>query len=199
MASFRMSGKSVHFAMPLFAFLVAMMFGQAAPSGYTEKMFRAALDNQSTAPNYVLVMIVAQEKGHASPRLICTTANFLEGAIHQEYGLAYDEAGVQKTRNILLAKTDRTFVLTKPPAIKNVPCYYTEDQLSEVREILRSKTNDELTHEFDPGELRRKLTYSHVMDKKADKAYRDAIAHVLLERGILCGMGCVSDATYISH
>jgi hypothetical protein len=178
--------------MPLWPFLVLNLLGQIVPPAYTETMFQAALKNDSTAPDYVLITV--QDTKTKTSRVICVTANFLEGAIIREYGLSYSDGNMLKAKKIILSRKDRVFTFTKPEAAKNIPIYYSEAQLKEVRNILRSKTNKELMNGFNLEQLRDDLA---ARQPGSSEAYRDAIAHVLLERGILCGMGDVSDATYV--
>jgi hypothetical protein len=168
-----------------------ILLGQVAPSAYTEEMFQTALKNDSTAPNYVLITV--RDANTKTSRMICVTTNLLEGAIEREYGLSSSDSDILKEKQILLSNKDRVFVFKKPEALKNIPMYYSEKQLAEVRKVLQSKTNHELMGDFDFQRLRNDLSAGRPTTRDA---YRDAIAHVLLERGILCGEGDMTDSIY---
>ncbi len=157
-------------------------------SRYSDAMFRAAIDNHSTAPNYVLVTI--REGGNGSATLVCIEAPFLEGALHREHDIAYSESGDRDVRKLLFASHDHTYTFSKSEALANVAPRYTPEVLAQVRSTLASRSK---------AELRPELLASLYEGKHGESyaAYRDAIAHVLLERGILCGRGCVVGTLYV--
>src|SRR5207248_2029244 len=71
-----------------FATLFILSSAIARADSYTNEMFRQALANRSTSPDYVLITVTTSG---GKPRAICTTANFLLGAIHREHGFSYSE------------------------------------------------------------------------------------------------------------
>ena len=77
---------------------MASIFASEALGGgvfmQSPESFEAAIRNLSTSPSYVLVTVV--DARTESAQSICTSAPFLVGAIHLEYGLGYDEAGQMK-------------------------------------------------------------------------------------------------------
>lgn len=101
-------------------------------SHYTEEMYRHALKNNSTSPDYLLATI---QLGSEAPRRICVNAKFLLGAIHTENNLPYDDKGVGKAMEMAL-KPGHSFVFTKPKAIDNVRPDYSEADLDSVRRAL---------------------------------------------------------------
>ncbi len=150
-------------------------------SRYTVAMFRKAVAHSTTAPYYVLLSIRDGRDG--STRMVCTDAPFLLGALHREHALGWDEAGRREALTLALASEDFTFTLSKPDALANVSAHYSPEVLAEVRQRLRTRTD---------AQLRRAKTLEPIYVEKtgpAWRAYRDATAHVLLERGILCGHG----------
>jgi hypothetical protein len=58
------------------------------PPYQSPESFAAAIRDDSTSPVYVLITVVDDNTGKA--RTGCTLGNFLLGAIHMQYGLAYD-------------------------------------------------------------------------------------------------------------
>jgi hypothetical protein len=77
--------------------------------------------------------------------------------------------------------------------------YYSAAVLARVRQLLAPRTNAQL---IDDGMLhaerpRYRLAEIYAKrDRKSYAAYRDATAHVLLERGILVGMDDISGMLY---
>ena len=171
--------------------LIAVLQAHAEQqSRYTDAMFRAAIANDSTAPNYVLITI--RDGRNGSSRLVCVEAPFLEGALHREHGLDYSESGQRRARQLIVASRDRVFTFSQPAALANVAPRYSPAVLAQVRSVLSSRTDAQLRS----GSL--DWLYA---SKPSDSysAYRDAAAHVLLERGILCGRGCVVGNLYVGQ
>jgi hypothetical protein len=149
---------------------------------YTGAMFHHDLDNTSTAPDFVLIRVTDTRTG--STREVCTEAPFLEGALHMEFGIPYDDAGEKKVRKLVLGQPDRHFQFSKPKALVNIPQYYTPQILDAVRKLVAPKSDDELIKtDFVQGLYIKKLREEY-------SACRDAVAHALLERGISCTRGC---------
>lgn len=147
-------------------------------------MFRRAMANQSTSPNFVLVTIRDARRG--STRLVCVEAPFLEGALQREHRLDSSDAGRRQLRHLILSSSDWTYTLSKPDALANVSPRYSPEVLEKVRALLSSRSN---------AELKRPETLDDLyVGKRGEsyQAYRNAIAHVLLERGILCKRGCIA-------
>ena len=170
-----------------------LALGCAQPRGSGGQMWALyvrALKNQSTAPNYVLITLVDKRTG--SSRVACTEAPFLLGAIHQEHELAYDENGERKAMSLALTQQDRTFTFSNPRAIKNVQPRYTEKQLEEMRGAVQECSDHELRRGLTPEDtdLQRKLFGTN--RERSYGAYRDAVAHLLLERGLLPRRGCIA-------
>ena len=171
-----------------------VMGGEACFSGepqqaskYTEAMFKAAFENDSTAPDFILITI--RPGRDSTPSVRCIEAPFLKGAIHTEFGIGYGEP--EKIRRLALDCFSKTLTLTKPEAIANVKPRYSATQLAEARKILSQASDEQLkSYDFIQGLCGYKNT-----GEKPPLA-RDAVAHVLLERGISCVRGCiVSDLT----
>jgi len=160
------------------------------PSRYTESMFRAAMANHSTAPNYVLVTI--HDARTDSSRLVCIEAPFLEGALRREHNLENNEAGQRRLLQLVFEPPDRTYSFSKAEALTNVTPRYSPQVLNEVRALFSSRSEAQLRS----GSLDSVYAGKH---GESCSAYRDAAAHALLERGILCGRGCDVGNLFISH
>ena len=160
----------------------------AHAGSYSQSMFRAALTNTSTSPDYVLIKIRGPDD--QTERTVCTTANLFLGALHREYDLGYTEADEKRALEIALKQPERSFKFRKKAAIDNLADYETPEALADVREQFAGKKDSEL--------LDRRFIHS-ITNKRADArhtAYRDAVAHALLERGIGCRQGCESDELF---
>jgi hypothetical protein len=151
---------------------------------YTEAMFVRALGNRSTAPDFVLITVVDARDNSA--RVVCTGAPFVEGALHQEYDIPYDEAGVRHVHELALKQSDRAFRFSKPEALRNVQASYTEGDLDVVRSMIANKTESELLD----YQYVQSIYRSHYSRNKRGR-YKGATAHALLERGISCRIGCL--------
>ena len=171
------------------SFLVLSYAALLAHAGsYSQSMFRDALANLSTAPDYVLIRIRSPNDG--TERIVCTTANLLLGAIHREFGLAYTEADVKRATDIALQQPERLFTFRKKAALDNLADYETPKALADVRRRFAGKKDSELLNrEFIRSIANRSPDAVH-------RAYRDAVAHALLERGIGCKMGCEFDELF---
>jgi hypothetical protein len=153
------------------------------------ELFVRAIENNSTAPNYVLITVVNDKTKEA--RLICTEAPFLLGAIHRELQISYEAAGVCKVITLALSQKDRVFHFSRKDALKNIQPPYNEKNLAEMRVALKHLSDEEIRKGFTGyGKELDKL----YIDLPGDlyRAYRSAIAHVLLERGLLPRRGCIA-------
>lgn len=166
--------------------LVVLALVPAEADSTRSALFRRALENHSSAPNYVLITLVSADGSHR--RAVCIPAPFLLGAIDREHHLTGDEAGGAKALEIALATPDFAFQFKNPKAIENVQSDYTEVILAEVRAKLKGLSRSELLAGFRGGGGPLDTLYSH---RKSGEytAWRDAIAHVLIERGLLPGHG----------
>jgi hypothetical protein len=140
----------------------------------SRESYEAAIRNHSTSPSYVLVSVSTSENGPATP--ICTTANFLLGAIHTEHELGYTKADSKRAVAIAIENLTHVFRFRKQAAVNNIiPVRYSENALTTARSQLSGFSSDELKAQFSL------LRGSHFL-VNADT--REAIACVLIERGL---------------
>ncbi len=157
--------------------------------------FMCAVTYPTTAPKYVLVVVANGRTGESYERAI--TATGLLGAIHREYGISYKKGGRDSSLRIALASRDRRFVFTVDSALAQVMPTYTQDVLDTVRKILLPLSPAEIQDGFS---IRRDGRLHRIYDLRAERwAYRDAVAHVLLERGIPCGRDGSTGGIYIDN
>ena len=169
-------------ALPIVVLVFASLLAHAG--SYSQSMFRAALTNTSTSPDYVLIKV--RGPGDQTERILCTTANFLLGAIHREYDLGFTEAEQKQAIDIALIQPERLFIFRKQAAIDNLGDYETSKAVEYVHRQFAGKRDDELLNRDFINSIPNASRSGH-------KAYRDAVAHALLERGIGCKQGCESD------
>lgn len=155
----------------------------------SQASFEAALRNTSTAPSYVLITVVDDRSG--VERTGCTIANFLQGAIQLESGLDYD-----KVNRMILENKTHVFHFLKPKAIENVLFLYSQSDIQAVRKQLIPLSISQLRDGFSgSGKL-----HALYQDKPGNlhAAYRDAVACVLIERGLSPGAGDITDQLWVA-
>ncbi|HEU4372204.1 MAG TPA: hypothetical protein VFS02_01870 [Telluria sp.] len=143
--------------------------------------YEAAIRNTSTAPSYVMVTIV-----DANTNLewtTCTTANFLVGALHMENGLAHDAEGTRQATALALLNTEHRFVFFSEAALRNIPAAVSPEELKQVRARFAPVSNEELRAGFGTK------PWGALHDAFPDRRYLNAVACVLIERGLSPYMG----------
>jgi hypothetical protein len=161
----------------LFALLA---LGSPANSSQCDRsLFESALENESTSPSYVLITVIDENSGGRS--VVCTEAPFLLGALHRELGADYGQEGVARVKAAALASPGLEFRFTKSKALANVRSRYTAEMLEAVRARLTGLSDVDLLDGFAWSNGPLHDIYTSAPDRGA---YRDAIAHVLLERCI---------------
>lgn len=147
-----------------------------------DSLFLKAIQDGSTAPYFVLFYL-EDNAGHRDT--ICTEAPFLLGAIHSEFNLPYSTVGEREAERIAIEKVSRVFKFTKSKALDNVKPRYTKEILTEVRLRLESISTMDLAKQLQTlnnSPLHR--LYNNRRKWPVYAAYRDAIAYILLTRGI---------------
>lgn len=120
----------------------------ASPSepGQSPASYQAAIHNQTTAPGYVMVTIV--DANTNVEWTTCTTANFLQGAINTEYGLAYDAEGRRQATELALSNTAHRFTFSSEAALGSIPIRFSSEQLEVVRARFAPLSTEELGARF---------------------------------------------------
>jgi hypothetical protein len=155
------------------------------PRASYEDAFRV----MSSSPSYVLITIVDARTGRARP--VCTTANFLLGAIHHELQLGYDAADSARAVRFALQAEDHVFRFQQQAALDNIPSRYSEAELQAARDFLAPLSLDELKDKFSSLYANRRLDTTGYA--------RDAIACVLIERGLSPKKADISGQVYIER
>ncbi|WP_219117163.1 hypothetical protein [Janthinobacterium sp. UMAB-56] len=151
--------------------------------------YDAAIHNYSTSPSYVLIFIADRETGQAKP--ICTTANFLLGAIHREYGLGYGIADLSMAAEIAAKSPGRLFRFNQQSALNNIAVKYTANDLSAARALLAPWSTEELKSKFSSLSREARLP--------TDNYAREAIACALIERGFSPKLADISGQVYVDR
>lgn len=164
------------FCLAGFTIWIMLCPASATVDHYTNAMFVRALKHGG----YVLIRLDnSQANGQAEE--VCVPDAGLIGAIHIQHDLDYDRAGRERALQIALASKKRTFSFTNPKAFDMVKSRYTRSQLASIRGELAKFSDSQLVSQLQAAQSRVHDLYSH----PAGTSYRDAVAHVLLERGIL--------------
>jgi hypothetical protein len=156
---------------------------QAGIQGENNILFWRAIQTTSMQAPFALIH-VAQKDG--SVDTYATTAKFVVGAIHMEFHIPYSKRGSARAVAIALATPGQVFNFKSGAARANITRYYDEAVLTEARTALSRYSNAELLSGFS---LRGQLhsIYNQYQHPKAH-GYEFAVAHVLLERGLLPSM-----------
>jgi hypothetical protein len=188
------------------ALLLLSLASARAESEYTQRMFRRAMFKDNLAVSGVmglspLYVLITLRDRHGQDRIICTGSNFLYGAIHTQYRLPYDTAGERRAFEIAMSAPQRAFTFTNRRAVANVTPNYTPQQVARVRERLAHKSRAQLRAEVDPEESDVTHIYRRIYPRRRgfwqSDELRDAVAHVLLERGVLVGWAHGTGGLYL--
>jgi hypothetical protein len=159
-------------------------------------MYTKALSNNSTGPPYLLVTV--RTSATAPGRVVCVVTPSLLAAIDQEYGLARTLKDGERWQQIALSSPGRRFTFDKPEAYRDVQPPYTPEILEEARRLVRPMSQEQLIRELDRKDaMEGKGIHAFYRSKtKRFSAYRDALAHACLERGILVDRGDIGGGLY---
>lgn len=174
-------------ALILFA---AMTSASASEPIQSSASYEAAVRNASTSPGYVMVTIVDANSGREWTT--CTTGNFFVGALHRQYGLAYDAEGISQAMALAMANTAHRFTFSVEAALQNVSPSYTPEELAVVRARFASLSEQELRDGFGTK------PWGKLHDAFRDRRYRNAVACVLIGRGLSPFMGDRTGAVTVS-
>lgn len=155
----------------------------------SRESYEAAIHNDSTSPSYVMISVAGAETEPA--KVVCITANFLLGAIHREYGLGYDAAGVSEAIKIALANSNHRFAFRQLTARANIPTRYSDGDLAAARKLLAPIPTDELKRQFSSLSRESRLP--------TNGYNQDAIACALIERGLSPRLSDLSGQVYIAR
>lgn len=158
----------------------------------------------TTGPLYVLVGIKGAKGDETTD--VCLLSNILTGAISKEHGWWDDGDAQRKAFEVAMTTPNRVFSFRNREALTGVMPSYTPQQLNAVRRKLAGYSREGLLREAQvdlmksPNE-QSALTkiYRHGNGKhlSVSRPLRNAVAHVLLEHGILVGDDQESETLYV--
>jgi hypothetical protein len=183
----------------------------AFASDYTNAMYKRAMarDNLavsgmlSVSPLYVLINV--SEPGAQAKRELAILSTALTLAIIEEYQLVWPKSE-RRAFDIAMSRPNRTFQFKTKKARQEVEPIYTAAQLAEARALVRGKSRSQLRKEAnvdltkDPEEqsgLTKLYRRPRGIRLDVSDSYRVAVAHALLERGILVGDAHDTGALYV--
>lgn len=162
------------FLLPYALALPAMAATPLQSTSSYEAAIRGSFESATSAPAYVMLTIADANTG--LERHSCITASALVGAIHFEYGLAFDVRGRKQALALALSNADHRFVFTKQAALRNVHIESSAQDLDDMRAWLAPVSYQDLMAGARPWASRNTPYSRH--------RYRNAIACVLIERGL---------------
>ena len=134
-------------------------------------MFLAALENESTAPNYVLITVTDLKTNETKE--ICTEAPFIEGTMHRELNLGHDKESIKKVMEVLTQQKNLHFSFQNEKALKNISFFeYDTTKLADVRkkydvDLIIDKVQKKGKYEFSfNGNRLEQLYISHLFLQK---------------------------------
>lgn len=137
--------------------------------------YLAAIQNESTFQYFLVVNVKNLKTGIT--REYCAQGNFLKGALHTEYNLKYNKAGLLKVSLLACKNKERYFEFKKGKALKNINGWpYTMDELAALEKTVNF---DSLATQIKTSGKWSKA----IFDDKTMLMY----AHALFNRGILTG------------
>lgn len=152
----------------------------------------------SVSPLYVLITLRDSKDG--TEREVCTLATYLHGAIAEEYHLdVLDDQ--RRIFDIAMGAPSRVFEFRNKKARNNVTPVYTREQLADVRRLVRGKSRLQLGAEARVEESPVTKIYRRNKGKQfwVSYPYRVAVAHVLLEHGVLVGEAHDTGSLYVDR
>lgn len=183
--------------MPIFFltifFAFVNIFGQTKTPILNYPLYKKALLNESTAPNYILVSV---KNENSQFEIICIVAPFLLGAIHKEFDIAYSVNGERKALDFALKNKEMKFSFQNDSAAQNIKPRYTTTILKKVFNYFSEMSTYDLLNR--PSSYKSYLLNILKTDKIDYASYRDATAFLLLKRNILPTRGCVSGNLYVT-
>lgn len=187
------------------------------PPAYSQVMFRRAIqkDHVSQTPGALVltssplyVLFTERIDPSSKPAETCTLSTNLVSAIMVEHHLHDDQNGQREAAAMALSQPSRVFRFRSRRARQNVARTYTESQLDTARQLfgnhspeeLRRQAKVDLTRSADQQspltKLYRRPTANGV---EISDSFRVAVAHVLLEHGILVGEDHDTGSLYLDE
>jgi len=187
-------------------FLVATLLLSVATvqaASYTQEMFRRSLYDAQTLKNSgrtLYIIITVRDPSRGTERTAAISGPFLFGAIDYEYHLPVtdpehppkNDAEItakreRKELQIALSQPDRVFTFRNQQARRNVAPRYTPEVLAKVRHQLSFRSRGAIIAAVHAKESWLHRLYLRKRNWADIQGYKDAVAHVLLDRGILVG------------
>ena len=139
-----------------------------------QEMFCKALNNLSTAPNYVVLNIKNIKTGEIKE--VCTEAPFLSGAIYKEYGKFPGKIDCKKSK-------DRYFEFAKDSALSNIDY-----------NLYSKKSLDSFAKTINVEEIIKLVKSGNLTSKTFKNSRKEQImfAHLMFNNGVMMTRGCVA-------
>jgi hypothetical protein len=143
------------------------------------EMFVKAIDDNSTAPYYVVIKVKDMKTG--LEKEICTEAPFLSGAIYREWN-----CGIFQSDSIAKTHKDRYFEFSKDSALWNISFdLYSSKDLADYK----SKINiDTVIKDIKSGKIMEKTFLDKIDRLKNQRMF----SHLLINQGIMVRRGCIA-------
>ncbi len=143
------------------------------------KMFVKAIDDNSTAPYYVVIKVKDMKAG--IEKEICTEAPFLCGAIYKELN-----CNIFQSDSIAKTHSDRYFEFNNDSALWNISFdLYSAKDLADYKSTINMVS---LINDIKSGEIKGKT----FLDKNNRLKNQRMFSHLLINQGIMVRRGCIA-------
>ncbi len=180
--------------------LVLLSFASVTQAAdYTDAMFRHAMAKHNIAitgsfsPSPLFVLINIRESRSDAVRTVCVTSFTLNGALAAEHHIDTGDvkSDFRRIYEIATQQPNREFRFKSRKARELVTPAYTIEMTEKARQIVARKQDAELRREVADDSSELTMMYRRREAKRVwrSEAFKQALAHALLERGILVGDG----------
>ena len=159
---------------------------------YTKGMFKTALKEDSTSSLYVLVNIPK----YGNQAISIDSQIFLTAIIF-EHGFASDRAGRKQAIGFAMANFGKPFYFLDARALENVKPRYGQAELKKAESLVAGMRKGDIIKKLRATDSSLHNFYNDYRDASASMAHQDALAHVLLKRGILVGTQCRTGSLFV--
>jgi len=155
-------------------------------------MFKTALKEDSTSSLYVLVSI--PKSGNQA---ISMDSQIFLTAIIYEHGFAFDRAGWKQAIGFAMANFGKPFYFSDARALDCVKPRHGQAELKKAESLLAGMRKGDIIKELRATDSSLHNFYTDHRNASVSIAYKHAIAHVLLKRGILVGTQCRTGRLFV--
>lgn len=162
---------------------------------FVQDRFERAIENQSSAPYWLMATIVNDTTGET--KRVCIEGIQLFEAVRLENKLGRGKQDWKTAKRLILENAARTYRFNNPDAWKQVQPRYSPEMLARVEQELRPLSTAELAARFSSATKGGFIKMDDSLPFKDVIGYCAVAAYVLTERGLLAGRGDFGNSLYV--